>query len=156
MAMQEEILKRLQGLKDARSQIGELARGKNMYPGGGPAQSGPGGPDMGRPPEMKIVDDSGLRPSVGPAAVQAVQNQVAANPVPSQVAAPAPGIAEAQQRIQQAMQNNSMQNVMQQRDMNAAKSSLQAANQRSMLSNRKASDLAKSALQAAAKRRMKR
>jgi len=46
---QEEVMKRLQGIKDARGKIGELARGKNMYPGGSQARTG-GGPDIGRPP----------------------------------------------------------------------------------------------------------
>lgn len=56
---EEEIMKRLQGIKDSRGPVGMFARGKNMYPGGNAAQEGPGGPDMGRP-------------TVNPQAVQAV------------------------------------------------------------------------------------
>jgi hypothetical protein len=103
-----------------------------MYPGGGPAQSGPGGPDMGRPP------------LVNPAAQQAIQQQVVANPVPSQVTAPAPGIAEAQQRISGALMQGQTR---------------QAPNlvpQNQPLKTQQASKLAQSALRAAAQRRMKR
>lgn len=56
---EEEVMKRLQGIKDSRGPVGMFARGKNMYPGGNAAQEGPGGPDMGRP-------------TVNPQAVQAV------------------------------------------------------------------------------------
>ena len=38
------------GMNDPRGMVGELARGANVYPGGGPAQQG-GGTQYGRPPE---------------------------------------------------------------------------------------------------------
>lgn len=61
---QEDVLAKLQGIKDSRGSVGIMARGKNMYPAGNNAQSGPGGPDMGRPPT-----------AVSPEAVQAVMQQ---------------------------------------------------------------------------------
>lgn len=62
----EEVAKRMQGLKDSRSKIGELARGKNMYPSGNNAHSGPGGPDMGRPPEIpKAASDAVIQQTGG-------------------------------------------------------------------------------------------
>jgi len=66
---QEAVMKMLQGLKDSRGPVGMLARGKNMYPAGNNAQSGPGGPDMGRPPT-----------AVSPQAVQAVMQQTGGAP----------------------------------------------------------------------------
>lgn len=48
MSVPEDMMKKLMGIKDSRGPVGMLARGKNMYPGGGPAQSG-GGVQFGRP-----------------------------------------------------------------------------------------------------------
>jgi hypothetical protein len=64
----EDVLKKLQGMVDARSKVGEFARGKNMYPGGSQARTG-GGPDIGRPPT-----------GVNAAALQAVQDRIAQTP----------------------------------------------------------------------------
>lgn len=66
----EEVAKRMQGLKDARGPVGQLARGNNVYNSTSQAaQSGPGGPDMGRPPT-----------AVSPAAVQAVLQRTGVQP----------------------------------------------------------------------------
>lgn len=44
------ILRRLQGMRDPRSQVGILSRGKNVYgPGGSYAAQSGGGPQYGRP-----------------------------------------------------------------------------------------------------------
>jgi len=48
MSVPEDMLKKLQGIKDSRGSVGMLSRGKNMYPGGNAAQQG-GGPQFGRP-----------------------------------------------------------------------------------------------------------
>ncbi len=73
---EEDVLKRLQGIKDSRGLVGEMARGKNMYPGGNNAHSGPGGPEMGRPPT-----------AISPDAVQAVMQQTG-HAAPPQVTSP--------------------------------------------------------------------
>lgn len=85
----EEVAKRMQGLKDSRGPVGIMARGKNMYPAGNNAQSGPGGPDMGRPPT-----------AVPPEAVQAVMQQTGGAP-PQAPQAPMP---QQLQGIQQGLQ----------------------------------------------------
>jgi hypothetical protein len=84
----EEVAKRMQGLKDSRGPVGELARGKNMYPAGNNAQSGPGGPDMGRPPT-----------AVSPQAVQAVMAQTGGAPPPQAT----PSMPQALQGLQQSI-----------------------------------------------------
>jgi hypothetical protein len=94
---QEDVLKKLAGIKDSRSIVGEMARGKNMYPGGNAAQSGPGGPDMGRPPT-----------AVPQAAMDAVRQQVGM-PVAQPNAPPAavatnPAITKSQAKMNRAMQ----------------------------------------------------
>lgn len=81
----------MQGLQDARSKMGQLSRGNNMYPGGAQATTG-GGPGFGRPPESpQAAQEQALRqqmvgqqqmnpgPSVNPmASMQGQQNQAAA------------------------------------------------------------------------------
>jgi hypothetical protein len=89
----EEVAKRMQGLKDSRSTVGELARGKNMYPGGNAAHSGPGGPDMGRPPSPTAVPQAAMdavRQHTGmpaPAPQAPVGSLAAANPLAEKQAA---------------------------------------------------------------------
>lgn len=47
---QAQVIQRLQGLKNAKGPVGIMARGNTIYNGtSNAAQSGPGGPDMGRP-----------------------------------------------------------------------------------------------------------
>lgn len=84
----EEAMKRMQGLQDARSKMGQLSRGNNMYPAGAQATTG-GGPGFGRPPENPMAQqEQALRqqmvaqqqmnpgPSVNPmASMQGQQNQ---------------------------------------------------------------------------------
>lgn len=81
---QEDVLAKLQGMKDSRGPVGMMARGKNMYPAGNNAQSGPGGPDMGRPPT-----------AVSPEAVQAVLQQT--GQVPTTAVSPAPVVNQNKQ-----------------------------------------------------------
>lgn len=116
----EEVAKRMQGLKDSRGPVGMLARGKNMYPSGNNAQSGPGGPDMGRPPT-----------AVSPQAVQAVMAQTGGVPQPQ---APQP-MPQSLQGVQQGIQQKftSPPKVMpQQAYGQIAKAALQAAAQRKL------------------------
>lgn len=84
----EEVAKRMQGLKDSRGPVGMLARGKNMYPGGNNAHSGPGGPDMGRPPT-----------AVSPEAMQAVMQQTGGAPQPLAPQGQPQGLQNLQQSI---------------------------------------------------------
>jgi hypothetical protein len=100
----EEVAKRMQGLKDSRGPVGMLARGKNMYPAGNNAQSGPGGPDMGRPPT-----------AVPPEAVQAVMQQTG-HVAPPQITTPP--------QISPQGQNTAFSNL--------ARSAMQAAAQRKL------------------------
>lgn len=58
----------MQGLPDARGPVGIMARGANMYPGGGPAQQGggqqfgaPGGQPVGALGEMMPARNAVLR-----------------------------------------------------------------------------------------------
>ncbi len=128
---QEDVMKRLQGMKDSRSTVGELARGKNMYPGGNAAQSGPGGPDMGRPPT-----------AVPAAAAQAVMQRTGAQPgLPPQAQAANQAMPQQMNPNLQALQNKVRPQIPPQAQ--AAKS-------------RKLGDIAKQALQAAAQRKMQR
>lgn len=46
---QAAIKRRLSGVQDARSMVGILGRGKNIYPGGSSAAHRGGGPQFGRP-----------------------------------------------------------------------------------------------------------
>lgn len=122
----EEVAKRMQGLKDSRGPVGMLARGKNMYPAGNNAQSGPGGPDMGRPPDPGLANRA-----VGPEALQAVMAQTGGVPQP-QVPQPMPqslqGIQQGlQQKITSPPQISPQQNYGQ-----LAKAALQAAAQRKL------------------------
>lgn len=80
---QEDVLKRLQGIKDPRGLVGEMARGKNMYPGGDAARTG-GGPGIGRPPEA--VGEPGR--TVTPEMLAAVQAKTGTQPVPQQMQNP--------------------------------------------------------------------
>ena len=77
---QEDVLKRLQGIKDPRGLMGEMARGTNMYPGGDAARTG-GGPNIGRPPENPG------EPSrvVNPTALSAIQQRAGAPQPPRPV-----------------------------------------------------------------------
>lgn len=98
---QEDVLKKLAGIKDSRSIVGEMARGKNMYPGGNAAQSGPGGPDMGRPPT-----------AVPQAAADAVRQQVGipiAQPSPTIAANPA--VAKSLAKMTRAMQSAAQRSI---------------------------------------------
>lgn len=92
---QEDVLKKLAGIKDSRGIVGEMARGKNMYPGGNAAQSGPGGPDMGRPPT-----------AVPQAAADAVRQHVGMPiaPQPSPAIAANPAVAKSLAKMTRAMQ----------------------------------------------------
>lgn len=122
----EEVAKRMQGLKDSRGPVGMLARGKNMYPAGNNAQSGPGGPDMGRPPDPGLANRA-----VGPEALQAVMAQTGGAPQPQ---APQP-MPQSLQGIQQGLQQKftSPPKVMpQQAYGQIAKAALQAAAQRKL------------------------
>lgn len=74
---QEDVLKRLQGIKDPRGLMGEMARGKNMYPGGDAARTG-GGPDIGRPPEAVGEPGRGITPQM----LAAVQAKTGTQPAP--------------------------------------------------------------------------
>jgi hypothetical protein len=158
---QENVIKKLQGLKDSRSLVGEMARGKTMYPGGNAAQSGPGGPDMGRPPTavpqaaleaVKQRMQMGGTPVVTGSQGSAIGNaqKLAAD---RGMSAQAPGQQVAQQAREQMMGRQAEeQNLTQQQ--NAVQK--QKLNKMRGLTNKKASGLAKAALQAAAQRKITR
>jgi hypothetical protein len=113
---QEDVMKRLQGIKDARGPVGQMARGNNVYNGASQAaQSGPGGPDMGRPPT-----------AVPQAAMDAVRAKLgtpppppATTPMQGSMVAAAPGLERAA-----ANQNKAMSGI--------AKAALAAAAQRKL------------------------
>jgi hypothetical protein len=141
----EEVRKRMQGMLDSRSKVGELSRGKNMYLGGNAAQSGPGGPDMGRPPlspQMAAAQQS----IAGANAAQSAMN------LRNQQAAPQ---AQVPQAAAQAVMNKTG-NVLPQAAEHGQATALAARSKTKALTNRKASGLAKAALQAAAQRKMNR
>lgn len=48
--MNEALIRRLQGQKDARGKVGMFSRGKNIYKGGTPNAHAGGGVTFGRPP----------------------------------------------------------------------------------------------------------
>ena len=130
LGAEEDVLKRLAGIKDARGPVGQLARGNNMYPGGAQARTG-GGPDIGRPPET-------TNRMVPPAANQALQQHIANNPVPPVPTNQPNQLPQLQQKIQQSQDPSS---------------SLMAAKP---MAEKQAAKVSRAALQAAAQRRMKR
>jgi len=133
----EEVAKRMQGLKDSRSTIGIMARGKNMYPAGNNAQSGPGGPDMGRPPT-----------AVPPQAAQAVSDLTQASHVgPS-------GLPAQAQAGQQAMPQQMNPNL--QRLQNKVAPAIPVPKPMAPGQGKKFGNIAKAALQAAAQRKLQR
>ena len=130
-----EVAKRMQGLKDSRGTVGIMARGKNMYPGGNAAQSGPGGPDMGRPPT-----------AVPPQAAAAVQNLTQAKPVGP------PGLPAQAQAGQQAMPQQMNPNLQQLQNKVRPPTPIKMP----ATQGKKIGDIAKAALQAAAQRKLQR
>lgn len=113
----EEAMKRMQGLQDARSKMGQLSRGNNMYPGGAQATTG-GGPGFGRPPESPQA-----------AQMQALKQQM----LGQQQAAPGPSVnpMASMQGQENQMQTQAKQ-MSQQRAKTMASAALQAAAKRRM------------------------
>jgi hypothetical protein len=114
---QEDVLKKLQGIKDSRGPVGQLARGNNMYPGGNAARTG-GGPDIGRPPEAANAQG----------AIQETMQRMQQGNMPNANAA-APAQANAQQRMAPPAMKGSLATKL-------AKASFQAAAKRRMTSKR--------------------
>lgn len=171
---QEDVMKRLMGIKDARGQVGALARGKNMYPGGNAARTG-GGPNIGRPAMggnvpgkedainairkkmMELQGAAGQTPQSAPQQAQAraqdqmmkqravMQNQAGGNAPNANAAAPAQ--ANAQARMQDQKAKESAMQAQQGMQQNAATAT-------TALSSDKAAKLADVSMQAAARRRI--
>lgn len=130
----------MQGLQDSRSKVGELARGKNMYPGGNAAQSGPGGPDMGRPPNPVAA--------VPQQAADAVRQNMMKNDQMQSTQVKQQGLQRAAQNPMAAQMNPNLQQL--QNRIAPQKPQAMAAK------SKKLGDIAKQALQAAAQRKMQR
>lgn len=115
----EEAMKRMQGLQDARSKMGQLSRGNNMYPGGAQATTG-GGPGFGRPPENPMAQQE-----------QALKQQMIAkqqmNPGPS--VNPMASMQGQQNQAQVAMKQQQAQ-LSKQKAKSMASAALQAAAKR--------------------------
>lgn len=108
-----EAMKRMQGLQDARSKMGQLARGNNMYPGGAQATTG-GGPGFGRPPENPMAQ-----------AEQALRQQM----IGQQQMNPGPSVNPMASMQGQAQQQQAMSK---QKAKSMASAALQAAARRRM------------------------
>lgn len=143
MDFQAEVVKRLQGIKDARGPVGVMARGNTIYNGtSNAAQSGPGGADMGRPPE-NVQQGMPQQAQVPAAAQQAVMAQVNQTPTPQ-----TPTTMTPQSRPVMGGSVNVSPGSVMAANPQAEKAAAQ--------SNRKVGMLARSAMQAAAKRKISR
>lgn len=120
----EDIMKKLQGIKDSRGPVGQLARGNNVYPGGNAARTG-GGPGIGRPPEA----------AANPAIQQAMGRMQAAQQGPAPQAA-APAQANAQQRMTNPASPMTANPATEKMASKLARVSMQAAAKRRNLKSR--------------------